>query len=222
MITICIGRMRQGKSTLAKYIANQSPTRIVIDPRRQFHTSPVYISDVTGLYELLDEREEIIVRPGIEGEGIVEPVSEVMLDWIEDGRDAQGSEKICLLVDEANMLGMDAKPQDAYPHFNYLLRSAGEDNINVVLTSHRIVEIHPAIRSIAHYLCMFRTTHTADLKAIEDKCGQEVAEKVATIAPREVLVWDDNFGTYRVETDREKWYVDLDRIPIREEDTNHA
>jgi len=208
--------MKQGKTTLGKFVANQSPTRVILDPRRQVHTSATIVPDASDLYELLNEKEEIIIRPGFQGEGVIEPVSEVMLDWIEDSRDEQGTETICLMGDEANMLGMKSKPQDEFPHFNYLLRSAGDESINIVLASHRITDTHPDIRSIAHYLCMFRTTHTADIKAIEEKCGEEVAERVKTLEPHEVIIWDDNFGTFRVESNRDKWYVDLTKIPTKE------
>lgn len=206
MIYLVFGRMRQGKSTLALFIARRCPTRVIYDPRNQFHSSTTVIRDVDeNLALALDEKPEIIIKPGLEGEEQLETVSQMVLDWTEDNPD----EKICFLVDEANMVGLDSRPQEKFPHFNWLLRSAGEDRINVVITSHRSVEVHPAIRSIANFVCMFRTTHPPDLKAIEDKCGYEFTEKLNTLTSEQVIIWDDNVGTYRLHSDRTFWYVPL-------------
>lgn len=214
MIYLCNGRQRQGKTTLAKYIANQSPTRVLYDPRKQFHTSTVIYtgSEAESLYSFLDREPEIIVRPGMEMEVLLDPVCAEILDWHDDNP----NERICLLVDEANLVEMNAKPREAYPHFNYLLRSAGEENLNIVITAHRPTDAHPDIRAIAHYFCLFRITHEGDLRAVQEKCGEEVMLKVATLAPNELLVWNDNDGTYRLHPDREVWYVPLDKIPAKQ------
>ena len=199
--------MRQGKSTLALFIARQSPTRVIYDPRKQFHTSEVVFtgSEDDTFFNMLDNEQEIIVRPGLDGERWLDFTAQEILDWIEQNP----GEKICFLIDEANMVGLDAKPQDSFPHLNYLLRSAGEENVNIVITSHRIIEMHPAIRSIATYVCMFRTTHESDLEAIRQKCGAEVMEIVQKLPPNELVVWDDNFGTWKIYSDRSKWFVEL-------------
>jgi AAA domain-containing protein len=219
VIIIVIGRPQQGKSTLAKFIADQSPTRVVIDPRRQFNTSETFynVSDPNAnLYAALDVNHEVIVRPGLEGEGAIEPVAQEFLDWTEDNPE----EKVCLLIDEANMLGMDSKPQETFPHLNYILRSANQKNIDIIFTSHRIVELHPAYRAMANFVFVFRTTHSPDLKALEEKCGEEFTEKAKTLAPREVLVWNDDTATFRLETDSSKWFVDLTKI--KEDRNTHA
>lgn len=189
------------------FIAAQSKKRVIIDPRKQIHTSePFPVNE--DIYELLNERDEVILRPGIEGtEGILDPVAHDVLDWSE----SHPEEKICLFIDEASMSGVDQKPQDAYPHFNYLLRSAGEDNLNVVITCHRIIETHPAIRSIAHYFCIFRTTHPRDLDAIEEKAGPEVAEESARLAPRTAIIWNDNVAVARTEPNARKWFIDISK-----------
>lgn len=210
MIYLVFGRMRQGKSTLGLFIARKCPTRIIFDPRNQFHTSSAVFpgQDDRTLQELLDTKSEIIIRPGLEGENVIEPVAQDILDWTEQNPE----EKVCFLIDEANMVGLDSRPQEKFPHLNYLLRSAGEDRINVVITSHRSVEVHPAIRSIANFVCMFRTTHEPDLKVIEDKCGFEVADQLRILPSGQVIIWDDNVGTFALHSDRSVWYVPLNSI----------
>lgn len=212
MIYLVFGRMRQGKSTLGLFIARKSPTRVIYDPRNQFASSTTVLREADEKLETaLDERAEIIIRPGLDGEDMLESVSQMILDWTEENP----KEKICFLVDEANMVGLDSRPQEKFPHFNYLLRSAGEDRINVVITSHRSVEVHPAIRSIANFVCMFRTTHEPDLKVIEDKCGYEVTDQLRALPSGQVIVWDDNVGSYALHSDRTFWYVPLNS-PIKE------
>jgi hypothetical protein len=202
LIYLCNGRQRQGKTTLAKFIANQSPTRVIYDPRVQVHTG-IVVSDTEILYELLDTESEIVFRPGLDSK--LDEVCNVVLDWKADNPD----EKIALLFDEANICELNSKPREAFPHFNYLLRSAGEDDLNIIATAHRPTDVHPDIRAIAHYVCLFRITHEGDLKAVQEKCGIEVAELVSTLGPGELLIWDDNIGTFKLHKDRSKWYAPL-------------
>lgn len=207
MIYLVFGRMRQGKSTLGLFIARKCPTRVIFDPRNQFHTTSAIYSGKEGqdLFAMLDTEPEIIIKPGISGEGLLDEAAHDLLDWSADNPE----EEICFLVDEANMCGLDGKPQEEFPHLNYLLRSAGEEKINVVITSHRSVEVHPAIRSIANFVCMFRTTHQPDLKVISEKCGDEVTDALRILPSGQVVIWDDNVGAWKLHADRTKWYVPL-------------
>lgn len=215
MIYCVVGRQRQGKTTLGKFLADQSPTRVLYDPREQFHTTDVFYfgGEEPSLYELLDEKPEIIVRPGMEMDSLVDSTCSVILDW---RRDNPG-EKIALLVDEANLVEMNSKPREKFPHLNYMLRSAGEDDLNLIFTAHRITDLHPDIRAIAHYFCLFRITHSGDLRAVQEKCDDDVTDRVKELDPQHLLIWNDNIGEFRLHPDRTKWYVPLRKnIPVRE------
>jgi hypothetical protein len=214
MITCIIGFTGQGKSTLAAKIAQRATTRVIFDPRGQYHTTADVIPNSSGLYELLNDRYEVIVRPG-RGEEVEENfdrVCDVVAQWIEDNP----HEEICLLVDETRLVGLESKTTSL--HFDWILRSAREGSpIDVVLTCHRPVDISTNTRAIANRLVFFRVMLPNDLGAIEDQCGPQVAIEVNNLLDRQFILWDNSRQKWRKETNASKWFVRIENInPARE------
>jgi hypothetical protein len=208
MISLCIGRMRQGKSTLAYHLALLCPTRVLFDPRNQFHTTSDVIPHGAELYNMLDDRAEIIVRPDLIVEDCFESATSETVEWIRNNP----GEKICFLADEARLIKMTTT---AYPAFDWMLRSAGEEDVNVIITAHRPIDVPVDTRAIAHFWYMFHTTQEHDLKIIEERCGPEVAEQVKTLRDRELIVWNDSIATWRKHSETKTWFHDLSK-PTKE------
>ena len=206
MITAIIGFTGQGKSTLAYKVAMRSPTRLIFDPRGQFETTADVLPDADGLYELLDERYEVIVRPGrgSEVEENFDATCRVVADWIEDNP----HEQICLLVDEARLVGLESKSTSL--HFDWIVRSAREGSpIDVVLTCHRPVDLSTNLRAIANRLVFFRVMLPNDLGQIEDQCGPMVAEQVKNLLDKQFITWNNSRQQWRKVTDTSSWFVRL-------------
>lgn len=208
MITVIIGFTGMGKSTLAAFVSRRSDTRVIVDPRNQFHTTDDILPDSSELYDLLDERYEVIVQPG-RGEEVevnFDHCCSVIADWIEDNP----QERICLLADEGRLLGLEVKAGSL--NFDWILRSAREgSNIDVVITCHRPVDVNTNIRAISNRLVFFRVMLPNDLAVIEDQCGPEVEEQVRTLGDREYVVWNNSRQQWRRVTNPAEWYIDLER-----------
>jgi hypothetical protein len=208
MITGIIGFTGQGKSTLSYFLARKCPTRVIFDPRGQFHTTDDVIPDAGGLYELMDERYEIVVRPGRGGavEETFDDVCRVVADWIEDNP----RENVCLLVDEARLVGLESKSTSL--HFDWIVRSAREGSlIDVILTCHRPIDINTNIRAISNRLVFFRVMLPNDLETIEDQCGLVVMEEVKKLLDRQFVTWNNSRQQWRKVTDSESWKVQIER-----------
>lgn len=213
MITLIIGFTGQGKSTLAYSVSMRSSTRVIFDPRGQYHTTADVLTDARGLYDLMDDRYEIIVRPGrgAEVEACFDDVCRVVADWIEDNP----HENICLLVDEGRLVGLESKSGSL--HFDWILRSAREGSlIDVIITCHRPVDINPNIRAISNRIVLFRVMLPGDLDTIEEQTGPEVAAETRKLLDRQFITWNNSRQQWRKISDPASWFIPIEPAVKRE------
>ncbi len=202
MITLSLGRREQGKTTLAYFVALKMPTRVVFDPRKQFKTSQTISLDGMGLYEELDSKAEVIVQPVFGVQEVFRQTCDEVMQWITDNP----GEPVALLVDEARFVDTPSFIPDS---FDFLMRCTSREDMNIIMTAHRPVDISVDIRAIADFWAIFHTTQEHDLKVIAERCGNEVADIVAALPPRHVVMWDDSTGTYNVYREPDKWFADI-------------
>jgi hypothetical protein len=208
VITVIIGFTGQGKSTLAAFAARRSSTRVIFDPRFQFETTSDILPDADGLFELLDDRYEIIIQPGrgADREQIFADTCRAIGDWIEDNP----LEPICLLVDEALLTGLDSKQVN--DDFDWILRSARETSpISVIITCHRPADVSTNIRAIANKLVLFRATLPNDLDAIEWQCGPVVADEVRKLLDKQFILWNNSRQQWRKIDNPASWFVKINQ-----------
>ena len=210
MVYLIIGFTGQGKSTLAYYISKKADTRVIMDPRSQLASSSDVIPDSGELYEMLDERYEVIIQPG-RGEELetnFNHCSKVVADWIEDNP----QESLCYLVDEGRLCGLDSK--SVSPDFDWIVRSAREGSpIDVVITCHRPVDISTNIRAIANRIIFFRVMLPNDLGSIADQCGPEVSTAVNGLLDKEYILWNNSRQQWRKVTDPSVWFIKISEGP---------
>jgi hypothetical protein len=206
VLDLIIGRRELGKTTLAVSLSRNFDTRVIFDPRHMINvTSDVLTSagQVQGvLYETLNERAEIVVRPDFDVEGTFAAMCAEIYSWLRDNP----GERFCLLVDEARFV---PNPEQN-PHFDYIVRCTPRSDITVILTCHGIVDVSPDLRRVADYWALFRLTMEADLERIRERCGEEVANEVQKLEPYEYIVWNDAIGAWRKHADKTRWYVPLE------------
>lgn len=207
MISLAIGRRTRGKSTLAYAIALQSDTRVIFDPRRQFHTTDDCIPTCESLYDLLETRSEVIVQPHDNLAENFEMMCYEIYDWIDDNQET----RFALLVDEVRFLDTPGK---VYPNFDRVLRFCNPKTVDIILTCHRPVDISVDIRAIADYWCVFQTTQEHDLSIIEQRCGENFAETVRNLKDKEFVLWNDGDGVEVLKNDPTSWYVDIERKAV--------
>ena len=211
MITVIIGFTGQGKSTLAYKVSLRATTRVIFDPRGQYHTTSDVLPDSSELYELLDDRYEVIVRPGrgAEVEQAFDDFCRVVADWIEDNP----HEQIAVLVDEARLVGLESKSTSL--HFDWIVRSAREGSpIDVIITCHRPVDVSTNLRAISNRIVLFKVMLPNDLDTIEDQCGPVVANEVRNLLDRQFITWNNSRQQWRKFTNPYMWYVPFERITV--------
>jgi hypothetical protein len=202
MIILCIGRREQGKTTLGYFLAKRYPTRVIFDPRESFFTSPVVTFDAAGLYDLLDNESEIIVKPEAYYPENFALVCDELRAWVRDNRE----EEFSFLVDEA----YDVKTPDNMPaSLDWLMRKTKRKQCRIIFTAHRPVDIATDIRALSDNWLIFQTTQEHDLRIITERCGPEVAEEVQVLKEREFIDWNDSLGTWKKFSDPHAWYVSL-------------
>ncbi len=207
MIAVCIGRKEQGKSTLGYFLAHKSPVRVVFDPREHYSTSDALEPDASQLFELLDEKEEIIIQAPFHVPQHFASTCDALMDWVRGKRMDEGKEmEFSLLVDEA----YDAKTFEAMPDsLDWLMRKTASSQARIVFTAHQPKHLATDIRALANHFFLFQITQEHDLRAIEDRCGREVAEMLPGLGPRQIVHWDDDKQIFERFDQPKAWYIDI-------------
>lgn len=203
MLGICIGRRRQGKSTLALALARaERNTTIVFDPNDQYGHLPI-ISNLADWMEKADAHSVGRIVP-------TEPVAdfEEIVAELDGGGWKWG--EYTLIVDECSML---MNPSKVHPALERYARTSPKD-VSVILTTHRTVDVHTLFRSLATDWFFFNQQLDRDLETIEDNFGSEVAAASRNLPNYHVIhFWLDTGGTPRWEVwnKPEDWYIDIGR-----------
>lgn len=210
MLDLIYGRRELGKTTLAVSLSRHFTTRVIFDPRHMIQTSSDVLTDgeVEGvLYDMLDERSEIIVRPHFDKEVTFAAMCAEIYAWLHDNP----GESFCLLLDEARFI----KNPEENPHFDYIVRCTPRADVTVILTCHGVIDVSTDLRRIADYWLLFKLTMEGDLDRVRERCGSIVAEEVQKLEPYEYIVWNDANGSWAKKTNRAEWFVPLEmRVPI--------
>lgn len=212
MLSVIIGRRRQGKSTLALSLAiaaarETEKSIIVFDPNNQYHSLPI-IPDFDQWLQTATP------APGSPAIGRIVPIDptgefESMVAVLDGGRWVWGD--YSLIVDECSML---MSPHKLHPALERYARTSPKD-VDVILTTHRIVDVHPLFRALSTDWFLFQSHLPRDLELITDAFGADVATAAASLPPYHVLhYWLDSGGvpTNHVWSKPDEWFIDIGRI----------
>lgn len=203
MLAVIIGRRRQGKSTLALALARtHQMTTLVFDPNDQY-----------GNIEIITDLEEWMSNATPDSIGRVlatDPVAdfENMTQGL-DGGEWRWSE-YSFVIDECSML---MSPGYLHPGMERYARTSPKD-VQVILTTHRIVDVHTLYRSLATDWFVFHQYMERDIEYLSDQFGPAFAEECKTLGLYHVNHhWLAPGGEPRSEiwADPEEWYIDIGR-----------
>jgi hypothetical protein len=222
MIYVVIGRRELGKTTYGYFLTSQAPKRIVFDPRGMFATEhnsparftirsperiaswqrghPLRVEQADGT-DLNIDPVEITITPDGQLERAFSLTTRKAEAMVKNG------ERFALLLDEFRFI--DKATQKGDESLNWILRCAERGKVDVIMTAHRPVDIHPDIRAIADHYILFRMTQASDLNFLDEQCGSECAKAVGALAGRECIHWDDTVSSMTVQKDPGKWFTKL-------------
>lgn len=207
---LIIGRRRQGKSTLALFIARRRHKTIVIwDPNSQyngFHT--LYSLDELAEWIAGEDHGEVVFRPDPtdledQFEGFVD------LLW--------GQGNYALIIDEASTV---QTPHSIHGQLERIMRQAPRDgaknrsgqlvDVTVIQTTHRPTDLHMICRALATDVFIFQQTLLKDLQRVSDQWGEDVAAQLPELERWHCIhVYTDLDGRqqYKRWDDPTKWHI---------------
>jgi hypothetical protein len=168
-----VGRKGSGKSTRAATLLKFAPRIVAWDPMEEHRRAlPDSIEGVCDkLYDYFDEAQEcqtfaLAYAPGDNLERDFEKVCELVYDY--------GTMLFC--VEEAPLV---CRANFMSPIFGKIVRTGRHRGIDLLWTAQRASEVSRSLTSATDVFILFSQTEPRDLDAIAERCGRDVAEKVA-------------------------------------------
>jgi nicotinamide riboside kinase len=203
MLSVIIGRRRQGKSTLALSVAKSHfQTTIVFDPNDQY-----------GNLERIDDIAVWMENTNPQSIGRIVPIDpkpdfEQLAAELDGGSWKWGD--YVLIVDECSML---MSPSWVHPILERYARTSPKD-VSVILTTHRTVDVHTLFRALATDWFFFNQHLDRDLENISDNFGAEIAQKSKELPNYHLIhFWLDSGGVpkHDIWDKPEEWFIDIGR-----------
>lgn len=220
MLYLDLGRRELGKTTLAYYLAQKCPYRVIFDPRGMIaiQGTGVRVTSIEGLKGIADQMDdpkapltEIIVTPRTDVQATFDACARLVESWAQDYPNK--AHAIMFVVDEARFVNLQESAA-----FGWILRAAPRDLCHVIITAHRPADIPTDVRAIADHWLLFRFAQEHDLKVIGERCGTKVAGEVSRLKPYQYVHWDDGVGKASTNLNSAGWFVPL-RAPSERADT---
>ena len=76
------------------------------------------------------------------------------------------------------------------PLFCRLIRTGRHRHVDVGWTAQRAAEVPKTLTSLTDVWVLFSQTEPKDLAALAERCGRDVADRVAALGPHDFLLWD--------------------------------
>ena len=76
------------------------------------------------------------------------------------------------------------------PLFGKLIRTGRHQQIDIVWTAQRAAEVPRTVTSLTDLWVLFSQTEPRDLSALADRCGREVADRIAGLGLHDYFLWD--------------------------------
>lgn len=179
-----VGRKGTGKSRRVRELLRYCPRFVVFDVMGEHvHEdgknrceSP---ADLAGLLKWSREQENFAGAyvPGGELDQEIEEVSRLIY--------ARGN--LCFICEEVPLY-----TQAGYmpPLFGRLIRTGRHQQIDIAWTAQRAAEVPKTLTALTDVWILFSQTEPRDLTALADRCGRDVAERVAGLGQHEYFIWD--------------------------------
>lgn len=210
MRAVIIGVRQQGKSTFALHLAQQHADGVLIfDPNHQFRRFPsaTTTDELAEFVEQAEGKSVIVFVPGVI---TIKEDFEIFGSWVREN--LRGN--YALVLDEADELQgrMQMEPQ-----LQWFIRRAptgrdGHNNVHLFQTTHSPQDIYTRARNLVTDFYIFRMQGVAEVEAIRQQCGDEVAEISRNLPEFHIVhCWTDPGGLLKNEvlTSPADWYIEI-------------
>jgi len=192
-VVIC-GRKRSGKSRYLKHLCYHLPEFILFD----YHHEHGDLGHVCRYPERIPELwvsgvRKIVFYPTYRNEDELEEICEI----------AKGLRNLVLIIEETDcVLGGDPR-HPLRRHFRDIVHTgSGHYGIGLICVTRRLANLNSDIISQTNWIVFFKQTSKADLKRLEEECGEEASKIENKTVPY-------SFGEFSGETGQITWYRPL-------------
>jgi len=176
------GRRGSGKSTMARYLAERCYRVVVWDPMAEHRWVP-------NRFSSLERLEQFMVwasgQSAFAGRYVPE-TAELTDDFEEICELVYDYGDLVFLVEEVPMV---CTPSSLPGQFDRIVRLGRHQGVSVIYTAQRLAETARRLTAATDYFIVFQHHEPRDLDAIADRCGREVADRVARLPRHGYLAW---------------------------------
>jgi hypothetical protein len=179
-----VGRKGSGKSTQFRELLQRCSRLFLFDAMGEHRWIPNRFNDfddVLGFLSWVEAERASTFAGSYVPEGDLEQDFRLLSDELyETGSLTFGVEEVPMLC------GPSFLPLE----FDRIVRLGRHRRINVVWTAQRMAEVARRLTAATDYFVLFAHTEPRDLDAIAERCGRELAERVAGLGLHGFLGWD--------------------------------
>ncbi|MGH9475073.1 MAG: hypothetical protein ACRD1C_01945 [Terriglobales bacterium] len=191
-----VGRKGSGKSTKLRQLLRYCPRWVAFDPMRDHAALAAgnVFESIPGLARFLRWSRE---QPTFAG--VYVPQGDPAEEIEEASRLVYARGGLCFVCEEVPLY-----TQAGYipPLFGRLIRTGRHRRIDVSWTAQRAAEVPKTLTSLTDSWVLFSQTEPKDLAALAERCGREVADRVASLGAHEFVLWDAVARTYLADSPR--------------------
>jgi hypothetical protein len=186
-IVALAGRRGSGKSTSARFLLEHCFRVLVFDPLGEHTWVPNTVRDNDSGEELAGFLKWAHRQPKFAGRLV--PTSgkyslEVCLECLADNAYRVGN-----LVFGVEEVPMVSRPGYLPPRFDRVVRLGRHNCVSMIYTAQRLSETARRLTAATDYFWLFAHSEPRDLDAISDRCGSDVADKVARLGMHDSLIF---------------------------------
>lgn len=184
----CAGRKGSGKSTKAREILQQCPRVFIFDTAGDHAWTP-------DTLETVDQSILYLLETPKYGTFQARYVPES-----DDEEETEFTEICATVYDQGNlMFGIEEvvmipgmSPGQSPKKFRRICRLGRHRNVDMLYTTQRLGECPRLLTSATDIFILFAHTEPLDLDRISERCGPDIARKVASFKDHEFLIYDVN------------------------------
>ncbi len=178
-----VGRKGSGKSRRLATLLRYCPRFLVFDSMGDHVGAvPNRFYDLDDALDFIDwsERQKTFAGAFVPGRDLEGDFEEICRECYRRG-------SMALVIEEVPFV---VKPGYLPPGFAYVVRTGRHRQLDLVWTAQRASEVSRTLTSSTDLWILFSQTEPRDLDCLAERCGREVANKVANLGLHKSFCWD--------------------------------
>jgi hypothetical protein len=181
-----LGWIESGKSTMLRKLLRKAPRIVVFDPNDEHGWVPNEVRDpdeLDGFFAQVRGKNTFAVRYIPESEGD----DELAKEFSEVSRSVFAQGDLCFAVEEIPLLAGAGHMPGAFAR---VVRQGRHQGVHVLWSGQRAAEVPRTLTAQTRLFFLFAQYETLDLKALGERCGPEVEDRVSKLGLHGMICFD--------------------------------